>query len=58
MIKSHRGERRVIVTDKLRSYNVAHRELMPDTFHNKQQYENNRAELLHQPIRVRERVMR
>jgi len=42
LIKSHRGERRVIVTDKLRSYNVAHRELMPDTFHNKQQYENNR----------------
>lgn len=45
LIKSHRDEPRTIVTDKLRSYNVAHRELMPDTFHNRQQYANNRAEL-------------
>ena len=58
LIKSHRDEPRTIVTDKLRSYNVAHREMMPDTFHNKQQYANNRAELSHQPTRVRERVMR
>ena len=58
LIKSHCDELRVIVTDKLLSYNVAHRELIPDTFHNKQQYANNRAELSHQPARVRERVMR
>ena len=58
LIKSHRDEPRTIVTDKLRSYNVAHRELMPDTFHNRQQYANNRAELSHQPTRVRERIMR
>ena len=58
LIKTHGDEPRVIVTDKLRSYNVAHRELMPDTFHNNQQYANNRAELSHQPTRVRERGMR
>ncbi len=58
LIKSHRDEPRAIMTDKLRSYDVAHRELMPDTKHDKQQYANNRAELSHQPTRVRERVVR
>ena len=29
LLKKHRGERRKIVTDKLRSYGVAHRELIP-----------------------------
>ena len=47
-----------IVTDKLRSYGVAHRELIPDTIHDTSQYANNRAELSHQPTRVRERSMR
>ena len=47
-----------IVTDKLRSYGVAHRELIPDAFHDTSQYANNRAELSHQPTRVRERGMR
>jgi len=32
------------VTDKLRSYGVAHRELIPETIHSTKQYENNRAE--------------
>jgi|TARA_Y100000310_G_scaffold307452_1_gene349533 putative transposase len=49
---------RTIVTDKLRSYNVAHREVVPDTFHDTEQYANNRAELSHQPTRARERGMR
>ena len=49
---------RQIVTDKLRSYGVAHRELMPNTTHNTARYANNRAELSHQPTRVRERGMR
>ena len=49
---------RKIVTDKLRSYGVAHRELIPDTIHDTSQYANNRAELSHQPTRVRERDMR
>ena len=51
-------EPRQIVTDKLRSYGVAQRELIPETIHNTAQYANNRAELSHQPTRVRERVMR
>ena len=46
------------MTDKLRSYGVAHREVMPETLHNTKQYANNRAELSHQPTRVRERGMR
>jgi len=52
------GMPREIVTDKLRSYGVAHRSLIPSTLHNTQQYANNRAELSHQPTRVRERGMR
>ena len=52
------GEPRKIVTDKLRSYSVARRELMPDVIHDTGQYANNRAELSHQPTRVRERGMR
>jgi putative transposase len=58
LIKSNGGEPRRIVTDKLRSYGVAHRELMPDVIHDTSQYANNRAELSHQPTRVRERGMR
>ena len=46
------------MTDKLRSYGVAHRELIPDTIHDTTQYANNRAEVSHQPTRVRERGMR
>ncbi len=58
LLKTHRNEPRKIVTDKLRSYGVAHRELIPDTIHDTSQYANNKAELSHQPTRVRERVMR
>ncbi len=58
LLKTHRNEPRKIVTDKLRSYGVAHRELIPDTIYDTNQYANNRAELSHQPTRVRERVMR
>jgi len=42
------------VTDKLRSYGVAHRELVPGTIHSTQQYENNRAEQSHEAASVRE----
>ena len=52
------GVPREIVTDKLRSYGVAHRALLPEANHNTEQYANNRAELSHQPTRVRERGMR
>jgi putative transposase len=58
LLKNHKDEPRKIVTDKLRSYGVAHRELIPDTIHDTSQYANNRAELSHQPTRVRERVTR
>ena len=58
LLKTHRSEPRKIVTDKLRSYGVAHRNLIPDTIHDTSQYANNRAELSHQPTRVRERGMR
>lgn len=58
LLKSHGGEPRKIITDKLRSYGVAHRQLMPDVVHDTSQYANNRVELSHQPTRVRERGMR
>ena len=58
LLKKHRNEPRKIVTDKLRSYGVAHRELLPGSIHDTSQYANNRAELSHQPTRVRERGMR
>jgi len=37
------GMPREIVTDKLRSYGVAHRSITPGSHHNTQQYANNRA---------------
>jgi putative transposase len=52
------GEPRAIVTDKLGSYAVALRELLPSAAHDTRRYANNRAELSHQPTRVRERGMR
>ena len=58
LLSSHGGEPRKIVTDKLRSYGVAHRELIPATIHSTEQYENNRAEESHEATRVRERGMR
>jgi putative transposase len=58
LLRLHGGEPRKIVTDKLRSYGVAHRELMPDVIHDNSQYVNNRAEQSHEATRVRERVMR
>ncbi|MDB4261735.1 IS6 family transposase [bacterium] len=58
LLRSHGSEPRKIVGDRLRSYGVAHRELIPETIHSTQQYENNRVEQSHEAIRVRERVMR
>ena len=52
-----RGPRRLI-TDKLLSYRAAHRTVMPSVVHSTRQYENNRAEVSHQPTRQRERQMR
>jgi putative transposase len=58
LLRKYKGEPRKIVTDKLRSYGVAHRELIPETIHDTSQYANNRAELSHQPTGVRERGVR
>ena len=43
-----------IVTDKLRSYSAAKRDVMPSVTHSTQQYEKNRCELSHQPTRQQE----
>ena len=48
----------MIVTDKLASYQVAHRNLMPSVQHRRSKYLNNRAENSHQPTRQRERAMK
>jgi putative pyridoxal-dependent aspartate 1-decarboxylase len=49
---------RVLVTDKLASYPVAHRRLMRSVEHRRSKYLNNRAENSHQPTRHRERAMK
>jgi putative transposase len=46
-----------IVTDGLRSYRVAQREVLPDVRHRTSRYLNNRAENSHRPTRRRERQM-
>ena len=48
---------RVIITDKLGSYGVAQRHLLPDVEHRQSRYLNNRAENSHRPTRRRERQM-
>lgn len=58
LLRSHGGEPRKIVTDKLRSYPVAHREILTEAIHITDRYANNRAEQSHEPTRVRERGMR
>jgi putative transposase len=49
--------RRRIVTDGLKSYGVAHREVLPNVRHRTSRYLNNRAENSHRPRRRRERQM-
>ena len=58
LLRSHQGKPRKIVTDKLRSYGLAHREVIPESIHVTDQYANNRAEQSHENTRVRERGMR
>jgi putative transposase len=48
---------RVIITDKLKSYGAALREILPMVEHRQHRYLNNRAENSHQPTRQRERRM-
>lgn len=61
MRKLLRGQGRaphVMITDKLRSYHAAKREIMPSVEHRSHKGLNNRAENSHQPIRRRERIMK
>jgi putative transposase len=58
LMKKHGRVPRVLVTDKLRSYAAANRDLGLDLDHRQHKGLNNRAENSHQPTRVREKVMR
>ena len=58
LLKGQGREPRRLITDKLRSYSAAHRTVLPSVVHSTDQYENNRAEVSHQPTRQRERQMR
>ena len=58
LLKGQGREPRRLITDKLRSYSAAHRTIMSSVIHSTKQYENNRAEVSHQPTRQRERQMR
>ncbi len=58
LLKGEGRAPRRLITDKLRSYSAAHDRVMPSVVHTTQQYENNRAEVSHQPTRQREQQMR
>jgi len=58
LLKTQGREPRRLITDKLGSYKAAHRTAMPSVIHSTRQYENNLAEVSHQPTRQRERQMR
>jgi putative transposase len=55
LLKGLRYVPRVIITDKLKSYGAAQREMLPGVEHRQHRYLNNRAENSHQPTRQRER---
>jgi putative transposase len=48
LLKGTEAVPRVVVTDKLRSYGAAHRQVMPSVEHRQSKYLNNRAENSHQ----------
>ncbi len=58
LLKGLRYVPRVLVTDELRSYGAAYREVLPSVTHRQSKYLNNRAEDSHQPTRQRERAMK
>jgi putative transposase len=57
LLRGLRYVARVIITDQLKSYSAAKREILPGTEHRQHRYLNNRAENSHQPTRQRERRM-
>ena len=58
LLKKQGRAPRVLVTDKLKSYAAAKREIMPGVEHRQHKGLNNRAENSHQPTRRRERIMK
>ena len=58
LLKKHGRAPRVLITDKLRSYAAANKDLGVNVEHRQHKGLNNRAENSHQPTRVREKVMR
>src|SRR5499425_1511084 len=48
---------RVLITDKLKSYSAAKREILPGVEHRQSRYLNNRCENSHRPTRQREHRM-
>ena len=58
LLKGLRYVPRVIVTDKLKSYAAAKKEIIPGVEHRQHKGLNNRAEVSHQPTRQKERQMR
>lgn len=53
LLKRQERAPRVMITDKLRSYDAAKREIMPGVEHRSDKSLNNRAENSHQPARRR-----
>jgi len=58
LLKGQGGAPQVMITDKLRSYDAAKREIMPGVEHRSRKGLNNRAENSLQPFRWRERIMK
>ena len=58
LLKTQGRSPRVVITDKLRSYGAAKREIVPGVEHRSHKGLNNRAENSHQPVRRRERIMK
>jgi putative transposase len=58
LLKKQGNAPRVLITDKLASYGVAKREIMPGVEHRQHRGLNNRAENSHQPTGRRERIMK
>src|SRR6201998_3854213 len=58
LLKNQGRALRVLITDKLKSYTAAKREIMPGVEHRQHKGLNNRAENSHKPTRRRERLMK
>ncbi|HEY4387241.1 MAG TPA: IS6 family transposase [Ktedonobacteraceae bacterium] len=58
LLKGRQYIPRVIITDKLKSYGAAKREMLRSVEHRQHKGLNNRAENSHQPTRLREKKMR